>query len=127
MRALLSRGPSTCIIAEIKQASPSAGVIRKRFDPVALVAPLQQRVQLGGVAQDVLGLADVLDPLLGTLRVAGGGLGRDRGRDAREGEGQRCGAEGASVHGVCVDRGGLCGRTIIERKLVPIGHRGDTG
>jgi indole-3-glycerol phosphate synthase len=35
-RAALERGPGLGIIAEVKKASPSAGVLRAEFDPVAL-------------------------------------------------------------------------------------------
>src|SRR3984893_15641744 len=35
-RAALERGPGIGIIAEVKKASPSAGVLRADFDPVAI-------------------------------------------------------------------------------------------
>jgi indole-3-glycerol phosphate synthase len=35
-RAALERGPSLGVIAEVKKASPSAGVLREDFDPVAI-------------------------------------------------------------------------------------------
>jgi indole-3-glycerol phosphate synthase len=35
-RAALERGPSVAVIAEVKKASPSAGLLRADFDPVAI-------------------------------------------------------------------------------------------
>ena len=35
-RAALERGPNIGIIAEVKKASPSAGVLRADFDPVGI-------------------------------------------------------------------------------------------
>jgi indole-3-glycerol phosphate synthase len=41
-RAALERGPDVAIIAEVKKASPSAGLLRADFDPVAIARIYEQ-------------------------------------------------------------------------------------
>src|SRR5262249_53099289 len=41
-RAALERGPGMAIIAEVKKASPSAGLLRADFDPVAIARVYEQ-------------------------------------------------------------------------------------
>jgi indole-3-glycerol phosphate synthase len=65
-RAALERAGEVCIIAEIKKASPSAGVLRADFDPIAIARIYEQH---GAAAISVLTDAPYFQGSLDHLRA----------------------------------------------------------
>ena len=63
-RAALERGPGIGVIAEVKKASPSAGVLRADFDPVAIARTYETH---GACAMSVLTDAPFFQGSLGNL------------------------------------------------------------